>query len=886
VRLIRGAPGAGKTALVFREFKEAFRSGRGNARIVVPTATLVRHFQHELARDGMVFPPSAVISLSRFAQECAPGKALIPDGVLRAMVRDSLRRLRPPEFAEVADAGGMVEIVLETIALFENANWTPDRLAGVRKLSAHAKAFQKLWMAVDAAVTAAGFRTRAGMLRAADTTGLKFSKIWLDGFQNLSPLEEHFIAGLNKSCDLAITLTDSRSAEQIYRFALQSGAQDRLLPGSPRRPVPETASASAIEREADEIALRLLKLNERGTPFREMGVALREPSIYVPLLKGTFERFGVPARFHFSAPLSKQPAATFLGGLIECVLNGWEFSAALETFQAHPAWGQSAAFDRFDFRVREEMPGAGAEALLKIAEPDFARRIEGCFGLHAWRELKARPGDWAARFEAMARNLYRPGLLEPTVSQSALEVARSLTAALGSWIDAVVSAAGFWQESEGLIALQDFWDVAREVVDGTALHLPDDRREAVNVMSAFEARQWDLSTLFVCGFTDRDFPRRNVENPIFPDADIESLRLPIRKKSDRDNDEKFLWESLRTRAKDRLLLSWPRHDAGGNSVQCSRFACDLEITVHAARPCRATPALAFDGSGTAGRISDPGLLASLTTLHQRLSLSSLEDMAQCRFKFFANRTLSLKPRPERPDERLQKRIGGLILHEALEAWLNNGRQGDFVDLFEIAFDKMVREKRLPQGFRLEMERILLREIARTIKATEQWTPISSQAEVDLTLSYPDGVTVTCRVDRIDRMSENDCVIVDYKSGKTANVEKLIQSKVKLQGPLYALAAKEQLNLNTIAMMYVAVREDERFGWGSVPGTDLGLVPIPVNWMEDARQRSVERLSGFLSGAVQAEPAEEDGCRWCDFRNACRVEQKEARTMTGGAAHGG
>ena len=81
MKLVRGAPGSGKTALVFDEFKDGLRAGRGDLRIVVPTATLVRHYQHELARDGMVFPPHSVISLSRFIRERAAEnttKQLVP----------------------------------------------------------------------------------------------------------------------------------------------------------------------------------------------------------------------------------------------------------------------------------------------------------------------------------------------------------------------------------------------------------------------------------------------------------------------------------------------------------------------------------------------------------------------------------------------------------------------------------------------------------------------------------------------------------------------------------------------------------------------------------------------------------------------------------------
>ena len=179
-----------------------------------------------------------------------------------------------------------------------------------------------------------------------------------------------------------------------------------------------------------------------------------------------------------------------------------------------------------------------------------------------------------------------------------------------------------------------------------------------------------------------------------------------------------------------------------------------------------------------------------------------------------------------------------------------------------------------------MERINLRAIAGRVSATEQWTPLSSEAEVELTLDFPGGITVACRVDRIDHMSETDCIILDYKSSKTVRVEQMVESQVKLQGPLYALAVREKLHLNTLAMMYVAVREDKRFGWGEVPGANLELKPIPPNWIDAARDRSIERIESFLGGAVHAEPAEPDSCRWCDFQHGCRVEQKALVMIAG------
>jgi len=99
----------------------------------------------------------------------------------------------------------------------------------------------------------------------------------------------------------------------------------------------------------------------------------------------------------------------------------------------------------------------------------------------------------------------------------------------------------------------------------------------------------------------------------------------------------------------------------------------------------------------------------------------------------------------------------------------------------------------------------------------------------------------------------------------------VASRTRLQGPLYALAVRENLHLNPVAMLYWAVRDDERYGWGKIPGADVSLEPMPDNWTTEARARTIERLAGFLGGEVRAHPEEIEQCRWCDFKAACRVE---------------
>jgi ATP-dependent helicase/DNAse subunit B len=888
MRLIRGAPGAGKTALVFREFKEALRTASGDTdlRIVVPTATLVRHFQHELARDGVVFSPRSIVSLRRFALDRAPEIRLVPDGLLRAIVRDALRHLHLAEFAEVATTEGMTSTVIDTIGLFENAACTPDRLARVRRLGPRAKAFEKVWRAVDEGVRERGYATRADLIRAA-AANQQPARVWMDGFLDFSQLETTLIRALAEPCDLTLTANDSRSSDDIRRLCLQLGARESLLPGSSRRPATTLIEAAAPEREADDIARRIVDLHEQGTPFRQIGVALRDTDTYLPLLRATFDRFGIPARFYFSSPLRRHPAAIFLGGLIEGALTGWDFETTIDALREHPRWGRGATFDRFDFAVRETMPGHGAASLLALCQTDWLREeISTCLQTDLWKNERQTPAVWQWRFERLAANLYRPGTLAAPHDHADIATARSHVAALRAWSESIQAVVPFWRDPDRAIPLEEFWRVAEAAVDGAVLQATDERAEVVHVMNVYEARQWDISALFVCGLADTDFPRRHQRNLLFSPGEIESLHaagIPVRTADDQDRDESSLFESLCTRATQSLFLSCPRHDAAGKGVTPSRYLLPLGQTPEPAPLCRPLPAFEAPRLGAAGRLDSPALLAQLAPLHQTISLTALEDLAQCRFKFFAGKTLRMNDRPDRPGERLQPRVTGSILHEALDRWLTE-KHRDFVDVFDEVFAESCREYHLPPGYRLEVERILYRKIAKKVSANELWKPESSESEVKLTLDFPGGIAVNCRIDRIDKFGSN-CVIVDYKSSKTENVKKLVHDGTRLQGPLYTLAVREQLHLNPVAMVYWAVRDDELYGWGAIPDYgDAELAPMPSNWAADARARVIERLTGYLAGAVEAHPENPEQCRWCDFNQVCRVEQR-ALVQIGGALHG-
>ncbi len=881
MRLVRGSPGSGKTALIFREFKAALAGNRAETRIVVPTATLVRHFQHELARDGIVLAPRSVVSMNRFVRECAGDATVVPDSLLRLLVRDALQRLNPPEFADVAGTAGMADVAVETIRLLENAGCDPRRLAAVRGLNAPAKAFARVWANVESALVARGYLSRPQLFAMAATHpgGMK---LWLDGFVTLSPLESGFLQAVASRSDVTITSLDDPH-DEIRRWALESGARDQLLSGPGRLPARVAVFAQDIEREADEIARRIVELRAAGTEYHDIGVALRDAAAYRPLLETTFERFGVPARFYFSRPLASHAAAVFLSGIIRCALEGWNFETALAALHVHPGWSATSAFDRFDFTVREAMPGRGSAALLALASDEWlAGKLRDCFAIDAWLGQQRTPASWGEQIAAWAAALYRPGRLDSPANERDLSLLRSHSEGLRAWLDAIDTAIAFWPSDSNKVALAEFWAVASHAIEGAGVGALDERRDAVHVMNALEARQWNLSVLFLCGMTDRDYPRKHPGHLLLTQGDIEKLRregVRVRSAEDQDKDEFALFRSLETRASAHFILTCPLHDAAGRGVAASEFMESAQAV--SAAPCAPLAAGPSQSPPRFGRIRASDLLAAIAARHATVSTTQIESLMQCRFQFFTRRTLDLGARPERPHERLNPREAGLILHATLELWLKDRTQ-NFADLFEHAFEEACREHHLPRGFRLEVERFTLGAIARAVSSRELWRAERSDAEVEVVLPLIDGVTMTGRVDRIDHVGNGDCVVIDYKSKGVAGMKRLIESETALQGPLYSLALRRNLGLNPVAMVYWAVREDKRYGWGAIPCYNEPLEPIPADWETAAADRIAGRLGDFFAGNVSPEPAHEDACRYCDARDACRVEETQTLVMIEGA----
>ncbi len=892
MRLLTGPAGSGKTARVLAEFRDSLQTHGDQVRLLVPTATLSEHLRNELARDGVVFRSRSVSTLAQWTGEVAPDFPVVDPIFFQLMVEDAVHRLQRPEFRKVCGLAGFHSRLARTISELDAVGCTPRKLARVRQNVAQFRdAIVAVWDDVERQLRQARVVTRSEQLRMitakADSLPVP-SRIWIDGFAQLSGPEVDLLCALGNRVDLTLTLPEEGVPDTLRQTLLERGFIEDRLTSTNQEPdiaftVPET-----IEREAEEITRRIADLTRRGTAFRDIGVILRQPAAYTPVLRATFERFGIPAHFYFSEPLASHPAGRLFSGVIEALLGGWDHETLLALLRLAPLIGASDALDALEYRSLPALPAKGLEPLAQRAFGNrlLVRVFQKLQTLEEWRSLSLSAADWAARLERLPA-LFWPGYLTDHASAQQVEQQRGSAAGIRAFSQAVQLAAD-WKRNASPMRLTEFWRTAKAVLRLSSVGLPHRSRDVVHVISAYEARQWNLSAVFVCGLVEKQFPAQNGRDPFLSDAALRDLSLQgirARTTADKDAEEQFLFDAACARARDLLVLSHPRTDSRGQHNLPSIFLRDRTVTAAAAvvRPALPPPIAQWRQPSW---VKSEDLLAQLEAQHPKVSVTALESLLQCPFQFFAHRTLRVTERPARPEDRLDFLLQGNIIHDVLKDW--SVTNSEIEPLFHETFNRICAEKNVQPGFRTERQRRALLRSLRRFQSDDTFpVPRPAQVEQPFALSIDPALQVSGKLDRIERIPDDRhgnarAVIIDYKFSRASTTKDKVEDETKLQGPLYAWAAREVFGLVPVAMLYISLKDEKPSyaGWGEVPGSKIRLSPMPPDWIQNALQRVTDAVAEFRSGVIHPRPANQAPCRYCSFKDACRVSEPMAIPVSG------
>ena len=279
---------------------------------------------------------------------------------------------------------------------------------------------------------------------------------------------------------------------------------------------------------------------------------------------------------------------SYLSGLVRALLGGWNHADLCALLRMPVSgMGATAAGDRLDFQLRAGLPAAG---LPVHGIEDAPEILNGLVEMNPWISMRLEPTEWAARLKDLVKRIPDPQITGEESRQQATAWSSSVRAQ-ALWADAMdlsaISCGGMDR-----LSLKEFWQRAETVLAETPLRVPDRRRDAVALLDVFEARQWQLRVVFLCGLAERIFPHYHREDPILGDRARARMGLPTAQ--ERQREERFLFDLASSRATEETVLSYARFNEKGDDVLGSFFLDHAPPTLSGARmrpePSREVPA--------------------------------------------------------------------------------------------------------------------------------------------------------------------------------------------------------------------------------------------------------------------------------------------------------
>lgn len=878
MRLLVGDPGSGKTTLVLEEVERKLRRGDTAFRLIVPTATMADHLAHELARSGLLVPPRCITTLAGWLQSIVPDCRVISGADLALLIRQILRRLRLPAFADAEEMPGLAPALGAAIEELSQS--------GCTSLTWHAVGSYGLWTgpvlqalgdvyeAVEQELAQRGYELRSGLLsqaaaqlRQGATQGVR--SLYFDGFFTFSRAELELLKAARQQTGVNVTLPEWPGGVEALRELRMMGLREQRCTARHAVVLPVFCPGSTMQREVEEVGRRIRQLTADGLSFGDIGVIVRAAEPYVELLRTTFHRFGIPVRSYFAKPLGTHPVAEFFASLLDAIQNDWDhliLAGALRSPVSQA--GADPSMDQFIFAVQETLPAQGLAAMKETAReagagPAIRGMIASLRACESWNRDQVEPSEWASRFRHFSHLLALPPE-QPAATTQEASAWRLRAEASSAWFAAVEHAAALLPPDP--LPLATFWREIRSAVEGAALREPHPARNAVALMDVYEARQWKLPAIFLCGLIEGEFPRHPKPQPLL-DEDLrfrlKQNGIPVRTQQELEDEEQFLFRFAQTRATRELRMSWRRFNAKGEE-ELRAFALDRMTASEAAPvPVRIQPARP-SAPLTPPDLGDLQSIRALEQKHPRYSVTGLESFLQCPFQFYVRSTLKLKAPPGLPEERLDPILTGSILHDALKDWHEMG--GNLESIFAVVWQKAMTEHRIPASFRAELTRwILLRGLRRYEEDAEREPGWQTLAEKAFTLQVEDA-TIRGRIDRYDVNAHQQARLYEFKF---TGIQGLKRRKEKQEAGLLVqpgiyMAALQQQGLQPVSFHYVAVKgRVESRGWDEPEELEAQI--------QIAKEQAAEAHRRIRAGHIAVRPADPEGCRWCEVRDLCRIQ---------------
>ena len=510
--------------------------------------------------------------------------------------------------------------------------------------------------------------------------------------------------------------------------------------------------------EAQAIAVRLREVLE--TPGRR-GALVTPDRALGRRVAAHLRRWGVEVDDSAGTPLSRTPPGAFLR---ELALSAAErFSpVGLMGVLKHPLVTGGLA-------RREWLDGARAlDGRLRGVRP-----AAGLAGVEARLRAGGALSEAVGTVWAIARAALEP--LDGTGNRDAAALADAFRAAAEALAGEALwsapagrAAAEWWDEVErdvralGRVALADWPPLLDSLMEGRVVRAPQGGHPRLSILGLIEARLAHMDVMIAGGLNEGTWPALPAPDPW--------LAPRIRRELDLPSGERRIGlaahDLVNVLGAPTVVLTRSRRGEGSPTV-ASRFWLRLAAMSGGLAGDAATldRARRLDRPDRVRRADRPAPCPPLDRRPTKLSVSAVDRLAADPYAFYAAAVLRL-----RPMEALEEEPGaawkGSHVHAILDAW-HRRDGGDPARLLARAAEFLDAEGEHPL-LRALWEPRLMRSLAWVAgRLADDVAAGRSVTGTERTLELTeDGVTLTGRLDRIDRLADGNLGVVDYKTGAT------------------------------------------------------------------------------------------------------------------------
>ena len=466
-------------------------------------------------------------------------------------------------------------------------------------------------------------------------SAFRFSSLWLDGFAEMTPQELDLLAAILPFCEnatLAFCLENELAAGTSW-LSIWSPVGNTLrqcrrriedLPGckievevlkrdssqgrfennselawleanwakpSPKSHPPSPISLSACsnsEAESAFAARAILKFVRDGNRFRDCAVLVRKLDNYHKPLARVFRRYGIPFFLDRRESVAHHPLSELTRNALRTVAGDWRHDDWFAALKAGFCPVEETDIDRLEnaalesgWRGRkwsEPLPDEFSERLRQKILPPF----ENFYAQLAITSFKPN----GVQLADVLRELWSDLKVERTLERWTLDEGKSairnpqsaihqtVWEQMNVWLDNVALA--FPRES---LLLRDWPQILEAGLASLTVGVIPPVLDEVLIGAVDRARNPDLKLALVLGVNESVFPAAPAAPEILTDADRLELSQTVALGPDlraRLAHERFYGYIAFTRASEKLVVAFSRHDADGRALNPSPFVAHLQ----------------------------------------------------------------------------------------------------------------------------------------------------------------------------------------------------------------------------------------------------------------------------------------------------------------------